>query len=335
MGAAGFSGAGGGYGGVVAGPAGGYVGGARGPAGNGVACGVGPGEECTACGVGCGAGAGGGALSYVGGGQGEYIQETTYKYVGYGGDFDVMRPRRDFTCIFTSCCLLSLLLLIPLLCWLLSGTSTSLPYNCDAGFGATTELPWSQAQKDFCCATVGRGCATVPPTVMPAPVPTVPPTPFPTPPPTPPPTQPPTRPAPRPLPPTAPPGPVDPYNCAVGVYQTWDGAKQTWCCSHHHICGQPIEPPRPADPYNCADGFANWQAGWSVAKKDWCCRVHGKGCPNQGGGCAPVSPIAPIAEPYDCEAGFANWMAGWSVAKKAWCCSNKGKGCPPAAGGCA
>merc|ERR1711933_214317 len=92
----------------------------------------------------------------------------------------------------------------------------------------------------------------------------------------------------------------------------------------------------PADPYNCEDGFANWQAGWSVAKKEWCCRVHGKGCPNQGGGCATVAPTAaPIAEPYDCEAGFANWMAGWSVAKKAWCCSNKGKGCPPAAGGCA
>merc|ERR1712045_26663 len=167
----------------------------------------------------------GGALSYVGTGQGEYVQETTYKYVGFGGDYG--RPKRDFTCIITSCCLLSLLLLIPLLCWLLSGTSTSLPYNFDAGFGATTQLPWSQAQKDFCCATVGRGCATVPPTVMPAPVPTVPPTPFPTPPPTPPPTQPPTRPAPR---PTAPPGPVDPYNCAVGVYTTWDGAKQTWCC---------------------------------------------------------------------------------------------------------
>merc|ERR1712037_964258 len=85
----------------------------------------------------------------------------------------------------------------------------------------------------------------------------------------------------------------------------------------------------PADPYNCADGFANWQAGWSVAKKEWCCRVHGKGCPNQGGGCVTSS------EPYDCDAGFANWMAGWSVAKKAWCCANRGKGCPPAAGGCA
>merc|ERR1711870_72672 len=60
-----------------------------------------------------------------------------------------------------------------------------------------------------------------------------------------------------------------------------------------------------------------------------CCRVHGKGCPNQGGGCVTSS------EPYDCDAGFANWMAGWSVPKKAWCCANKGKGCPPAAGGCA
>merc|ERR1719322_931690 len=125
----------------IAGPGGGFAGGARGA--NGGACGVGAGEECTACGVGCGGGAGNGALSYVGSGQGEYVQETTYKYVGHGGDFDVARPTRNFTCIITGCCLLSLLLLIPLLCWLLSGSTTSMPYNCDAGFGATTELPWS------------------------------------------------------------------------------------------------------------------------------------------------------------------------------------------------
>merc|ERR1719251_623616 len=127
MGAAGIAGAGGGYGGVVAGPAGGYAAGAHGAAGNGC---VAAGEDCTACGVGCGGGAGSGALSYVGTGQGEYIQETTYKYVGNGGDFDVVRPRRDFTCIITSCCLLSLVLLIPLLLWLLSGLSTSLPFDC-------------------------------------------------------------------------------------------------------------------------------------------------------------------------------------------------------------
>merc|ERR1719384_1338984 len=114
---------------MAAGANGGFVAGARGA--NGGACGVGAGEECTACGVGCGGGAGNGALSYVGSGQGEYVQETTYKYVGHGGDFDVARPRRDFTCIITGCCLLSLLLLIPLLLWLLSGTSP--PYDCEAG----------------------------------------------------------------------------------------------------------------------------------------------------------------------------------------------------------
>merc|ERR1711950_31030 len=114
---------GGGYGAGGAGAAG---------AGNGACC-VAQGEECTACGVGCGGG-GNGALSYVGTGQGEYIQETNYKYVGFGGDFDVVRPRRDFTCFITSCCLLSLLLLLPLLCWLLSGTASTLPYDCESGF---------------------------------------------------------------------------------------------------------------------------------------------------------------------------------------------------------
>merc|ERR1719384_1549077 len=258
-----------GYGGAAG--AAGYGANARG----GVAC-VAAGEDCTACGVGCGGGAGSGALSYVGTGQGEYIQETTYKYVGAGGDFDVMRPRRDFTCIITSCCLLSLLLLIPLLLWLLSGLSTSEPYDCAAGMGnaAMMETMWSQAQKDYCCMTVGRGCET---TALPAPPVTVPPTPFPTPPPTPPPTAPTTRPA-------APSGPVDPFNCAVDPENTWKADKKAWCCRIHHrgcpptapppmpvarppmpiapmpIAPMPIAPPAPADPYNCADGFANWQA---------------------------------------------------------------------------
>jgi len=303
--------------------------------GNNGNCCVAQGEDCTACGVGCG-GNGQGSLAYMGSGQGDYIQETTYKYVGCGGDF--ARPRRDFTCLITTCCLLSLLLLIPLLLWLLSGTPTSLPYDCESGF-AQWETTWSPAQQEFCCSTMGRGCTTA----LPETTPTIPPTPFPTPPPTPPPTQPPTPPPTQ--PPTRPPapsGPTDPFNCAVDPENTWAADKKEWCCRiHHRGCPPTAPPPQPifmpapqpvapaADPYNCADGFANWQAGWSVPKKEWCCRVHGKGCPNQGGGCVTSS------KPYDCNAGFANWMAGWSVAKKAWCCSNEGKGCPPAAGGCA
>merc|ERR1719414_1538099 len=128
MGAGGMYGGGGGAGGYGAGGGGGGgFGATRGGGGAGGVCGVGAGEECTACGVGCGGGGpGSGAMSYVGTGHGEFVQETTYKYVGAGGDFDTVRPRRDFTCIITGCCLLSLLLLLPLLAWLLSGVSTSL-----------------------------------------------------------------------------------------------------------------------------------------------------------------------------------------------------------------
>merc|ERR1711876_63403 len=102
--------------------------------GNSGNCCVAQGEDCTACGVGCGGG-GQGALAYVGHGQGDYIQETTYKYVGCGGDF--ARPRRDFTCLITTCCLLCLL----------CGEATP-PYDCEMGF-AQWETSWSPAQQEF------------------------------------------------------------------------------------------------------------------------------------------------------------------------------------------
>merc|ERR1712087_341614 len=237
--------------------AGGYRAGYAGTQG-GANCCVAQGEDCTACGVGCGNGAGNGAMSYVGSGCCEYIQETTYKYIGAGGDFDVVRPRRDFTCLITTCCLLSLLLLIPLLCWLLSGLTTTLPFDCNEGFPAV----WPQDKADYCCLTEAKGCATtVPTTAFPETTPTQPPT------------------------------PVDPYNCAVDPESSWDEGKKDWCCRVHHLgCSPtappvtlppvvPTAPPPPADPFNCADGFANWVAGWSVEKKEWCCAHHGKGCP--------------------------------------------------------
>merc|ERR1712045_543176 len=130
---------------------GGYAGGAGfgGRAGGANAC-VAQGEDCTACGVSCGGGGGGGAMSYVGCGQGQYIQETTYKYVGCGGDFDAVRPRRDFTCLITTCCLLSLLLLLPLLLWLFSSTEIDCTTNA-----MTWETSWSLSQKQYCCPRRG------------------------------------------------------------------------------------------------------------------------------------------------------------------------------------
>lgn len=266
-------------------------------------------------------------MSFVGPGAGAYAAETTFKYVGYGGDFGVVRRRRDFTCV-VFCCLLPLLLLLPLALWWICQPADT---DCDEGF-PTWEVSWSENKKALCCAHSGRGChETQPTTALPETTPTVPPTPFPTPPPRPQATRPPAPPT-RP-PPTAPPGPVDPFNCAVDQYFQWAAGKKEWCCRIHHLCGQPTEPPRPADPYNCADGFSNWQAGWSLPKKEWCCRVHGKGCPGSGGGC--VTEIATTSpRPYDCDAGFANWSRGWSTAKKDWCCKDVGKGCPQSQSGC-
>merc|ERR1712154_296273 len=130
-------------------------------------------------GVSCGGGGGGGGLSYVGNGLGAYAQETTYKYVGFGGDFDVIRQRRDFTCIIPTCCLLPLLLL--LLWWLLSGLfTTSLPFDCTSG-AANAQMMWSSEQQEYCCMTTGIGCTTAfpetTPTAPPTPPPTLPPRP--------------------------------------------------------------------------------------------------------------------------------------------------------------
>merc|ERR1712087_1011846 len=101
----------------------------------------------------------------------------------------------------------SLLLLIPLLCWLFGGdNSTSTPFNCREGL-LNFENLWSQEKKDYCCAYESLGCATtIQTTVFPTSNPTQPPTP------------------PRTTP--APSGPVDPWNCATGVEAQWPEAKK-------------------------------------------------------------------------------------------------------------
>jgi len=213
--------------------------------GNSGNCFVAKGEDCTACGVGCGGG-GQGSLAYVGTGRGDFVQETTIKYVGCGGDFDVVRPRRDFTCLITTCCLLSLLLLIPLLLWLLSGSATSLPFDCETDF-AQWKTRWSPARQQFCCSTMGRGCST--PVPQPAPGPT---------------------------------GPVDPFNCADGALNWqagWSTQKKQWCCQQHGKgCGHDEEVA--AAEYDCNAAFANWVKGWSEGKKTWCCSYGYKSCPS-------------------------------------------------------
>jgi len=200
--------------------------------------GVGP------CGDGCGSPPGG--LNYVGSGQGSHILEPTYRYVGYGGDF--APPRRDFTCLITTCCLLSLLLLIPLLLWLLASPTNEC--NVDQ---ANWQYHWSKDKQLRCCASVGIGC-----------------------------------PLSQPQAPQAAPGPVDPFNCALGDENWkagWSQQKKQWCCEvHKKGCPEPGESwaAVPADQYDCNAGFENFVKGWSTLKKNWCCQYQGKGCVGSG-----------------------------------------------------
>jgi len=184
-------------------------------------------------------------LAYVGGGRGAHIVETNYRYVGYGGDF--ARPRRDFTCLITTCCLLSLLLLIPLLLWLLWPEPG---FDCETDF-VQWKTHWSPARQDFCCSTMGRGCSTVIPERSPEPA-----------------------------------GPVDPFNCADGALNWqagWSTQKKQWCCQQHGKgCGHDEEVA--AAEYDCNAAFANWVKGWSEGKKTWCCSYGYKSCPSDAAG---------------------------------------------------
>jgi len=183
-------------------------------------------------------------MNFVGPGQGEYVLESGYKYVGYGGDFG--RPRRDFTCCIGLLTLLSLLLLIPLLLWLFRGM------DCDTGF-ERCQYAWNQQKQTECCSQMGRCCAR--PVVMPSPVDPGPVDPF---------------------------NCADDWNEWQAGWSV--DKKQWCCNIHGKGCavnGGGYEP-TPASSYDCNSGFANWVKGWSIPKKNWCCQQQNKGCVGTG-----------------------------------------------------
>lgn len=108
------------------------------------------GNDCNACGVACGGGGMGGAMQYVGTGAGEYSAETTYKYVGFGGDFNNVRRRRDFTCLI--CTALSMLLGLLCICWFFW------PMNECTVDADAWQYKWNPAKQARCCALQGIGC---------------------------------------------------------------------------------------------------------------------------------------------------------------------------------
>merc|ERR1719391_599174 len=105
-------------GGLVAG--GGAAGGAMvaggGSAGGAACCGV----ECETTGA--------AQMSFVGPGRGSYTTETTYKYVGYGGEFAYVTPKRSLVGVFVGSGVALLVLVVVIICIIIPpGTTTSPP----------------------------------------------------------------------------------------------------------------------------------------------------------------------------------------------------------------
>jgi len=147
-----------------------------------MAGGVVHGDDCNAGCVGCeNPAGGGGGLVYVGTGCGEYRAESTYRYVGYGGDFTSVRRRRDFTCLITTVLLAMLMLLLlywsypcqfvwMFFQWPICGSLPPPPppptpkfagrvdpFNCANDF-ASWDASWSPQKKTWCCDVHGKGC---------------------------------------------------------------------------------------------------------------------------------------------------------------------------------
>jgi len=181
----------------------------------------------------------GGAMQYVGTGQGEYTVESTYKYVGHGGDFTNVPRRRDFTCLI--CTALSLLLgLLCIICWIIWSPGNECLVDADFW-----QVKWSPAKQVRCCARQGIGCPEELLPKMQLPLGAV--------------------------------DPYN-CAVALGAWQAeWSTPKKEWCCKvHKKGCGHPG--PAKAFSYDCSAGFANFAKGWSQPKMSWCCAHGGKGC---------------------------------------------------------
>jgi len=232
------------------------------------------------------------SLGYVGGGRGSYVQETTYQYVGAGcGEMELVAAPKTNYCIWIAGS--SVLLLLPLLLWLLFGSSTATttpePYDCNAGL-SNFQMGWSVSKKTYCCSLYSKGCAPAMAAPAPAPVPLPVPVPVPAP-----------APAPAPVPAPVVTTSSCPYDCNAGYdewpqqwVKGWGGAKKLYCCQTvQKGCPSQLPPPSGEAPSG--------------------------------------EPAAPDMGPYDCNAGYhpcyTCLVKHWSSNKLGWCCTQKNIGC--------
>jgi len=104
---------------------GGVAGGGMVATGGAVVAGGGSAGGVGCCGVACET-EGAAQMSFVGPGRGSYTTETTYKYVGYGGEFAYVTPKRSLVGVFVGSGVALLVLVVVVICIIIPpGTTTS------------------------------------------------------------------------------------------------------------------------------------------------------------------------------------------------------------------
>merc|ERR1712187_997596 len=107
--------------------------------------------------------------------MGDYQAETTYKYVGKGaGEFEMVTVPTNIKPGYFYCVVA--FALVAVVIYLLNpmaptttttpGPTTSLPYDCNAGYHGCYHClikQWSVSKLAWCCAHMGRGCPTAAP----------------------------------------------------------------------------------------------------------------------------------------------------------------------------
>jgi len=139
-------------------------------------------------------------MSYVGINKGEWVAETTYKYVGKGmGEFNVGQDASAQKSTWNWChyvaaaAACAVVVFAGVLLWPASGGSSSQKSSprvadCQVGYD-NWKTGWSAAKKEFCCKEVGRGCPSKSAT-------------------------------------------AEVFECDAHDKSVWSAAKQSWCCDN-------------------------------------------------------------------------------------------------------
>jgi len=293
------------------------------------------------------------AMSFAGNGKGEYIQETTYRFVGDGvGEYGVEPP--SFCAQWGTFIGLSVVMMVLLALVLASlglqpaGLHFALPaaeasrdgmsFDCEVDY-AKWEEKWSVDQQMWCCHQSSRACESEErPRAREAASPLL-------------------------LPATVQPATVQPYDCdpEPDWNSTWTKGQKAWCCKHNGLGCQvlptqhPPLVPRSATPHRSRLRTSTPQPGVATATQGGSAGLDVERQPaNAPNGdrsqtqefsqaaelvtseIQPVPEVAvhsamPLPSQLRMKFNCSSAPEVWSFTKQLWCCQHTGKACSTAA----